>query len=307
MADYFDLPHLKYHAGRALKQTLNSSNSISTYRLAKTYHCEELARHTKEYVDLNFTNVAKTDEFLGLPYQDVKKWLSSDELVNAEEDVFEIILRWTGYKNGERNKYFADLFRGVRLNHVPRDFPLSDVVTNDLVNGNKPCLNLVKNLVAVIDPKDHCYLKAMPWRRPHGQPVIVVRVSLNKGYAILCYQPRDNAWLLGAKAIFIPRKTRGRSMYTMPGSSDALDKKKLRVKVRKLRPRSSPLGTFREEERLLLAKRSQRRGGRKRLFSQATTYINKFSLQTTNFTPWLVNHLANGVSRLVVRMEDIHY
>ena len=139
--------------------------------------------------------MAKTEEFLGLPYQDVKKWLSSDELVNAEEDVFEIILRWTGYKNGERNKYFADLFREVRLNHVSRDFLLSDVVTNDLVNGNKPCLNLVKNLVAVIDPEDHCYLKAMPWRRPHGQPVIVVRVSLNKGYAILCYQPRDNAWL----------------------------------------------------------------------------------------------------------------
>lgn len=36
MADYFDLPHLKYHAGRALEQTLNSLNSIFTYRLAKT-------------------------------------------------------------------------------------------------------------------------------------------------------------------------------------------------------------------------------------------------------------------------------
>lgn len=140
--NYFDLPHLKYHAGRALEPTLNSSNSISTYRVTKTYHCKELARHTKEYVDLNFTNVARTEEFLGLPYQDVKKWLSSDEInVNAEEDVFEIILRWTGYKIGERNKYFPDLFREVRLNHVSRDFLLSDVVTNDLVNDNKPCLN----------------------------------------------------------------------------------------------------------------------------------------------------------------------
>ena len=140
--NYFDLPHLKYHAGRALEQTLNSSNSISTYRVTKTYHCKELARHTKEYVDLNFTNVARTEEFLGLPYQDVKKWLSSDEInVNAEEDVFEIILRWTGYKIGERNKYFPDLFREVRLNHVSRDFLLSDVVTNDLVNDSKPCLN----------------------------------------------------------------------------------------------------------------------------------------------------------------------
>ena len=34
----------------------------------------------------------------------------------------------------------------------------------------------------------------MPWRRSYGQPVIVVRVSLNKGYAILCYQPRYNTW-----------------------------------------------------------------------------------------------------------------
>ena len=142
MGDYFDLPHLKYHAGRALEQTLNSSNSLSTYRVTKTYHCKEFARHTKEYVDLNFTNVARTEEFLGLPYQDVKKWLSSDEInVKAEEDVFEIILRWTGYKIGERNKYFPDLFREVRLNHVSRDFLLSDVVTNDLVNDNKPCLN----------------------------------------------------------------------------------------------------------------------------------------------------------------------
>ena len=140
--NYFDLPHLKYHAGRALEQTLNSSNSISTYRVTKTYHYKELARHTKEYVELNFTNVARTEEFLGLPYQDVKKWLSSDEInVNAEEDVFEIILRWTSYKIGERNKYFPDLFREVRLNHVSRDFLLSDVVTNDLVNDNKPCLN----------------------------------------------------------------------------------------------------------------------------------------------------------------------
>ena len=196
MADYFDLPHLKYQAGRALEQTLNTLNSISTYRLAKKYHCEELARHTKEYIDLNFTNVAKTEEFLGLPYQGVKMWLSSDEInVNAEEDVFEIILRWTGHKNDERKKYFADLFREVRLIHVSRDFLLSDVVTNDLVKDNKPCLNLVKNLLAVIDPKDHCYLKVMPWRRSHRQPVIVVRASLNKlGYAILCYHPRENMW-----------------------------------------------------------------------------------------------------------------
>lgn len=98
--------------------------------MQKTYHCEELARYTKEYADLNFTKVAKTEEFLGLPYQDVKMRLSSDEIMSMpKKKMSEIVLRWTAYKIAERKKYFADLFREVRLIHVSRDFLLSDVVT----------------------------------------------------------------------------------------------------------------------------------------------------------------------------------
>lgn len=97
--------------------------------MQKTYNCEELARHTKEYADLNFTKVAKTEEFLGLPYQDVKMRLSSDEIMSMPKKMcLKSFCDGLVIKSlNERN--FADLFREVRLIHVSRDFLLSHVVT----------------------------------------------------------------------------------------------------------------------------------------------------------------------------------
>ena len=151
MADYFDLAHLKILAGRVLLQELNSSNSISTHCLAKRYQCEELIRDTKEFIHSNFTAVAKTEEFLDLSKQEVKMWISSDEIDVSEEDLFNIILTWIDHEKVDRRKHFADLFHEVRLVHISRDFLRRDVVTNDLVNDNEDCMDLVQSVLQLIE------------------------------------------------------------------------------------------------------------------------------------------------------------
>lgn len=118
-ADFFVLPHLKTLAGRVLEQNLASSKAILTYQVAERFRCDELLFATKMFINSNFTTVARTEEFLNLSGEEVKTWISSDEIdVRAEEDVFKIILAWIDCEKSERKRYFCALFREVRLVYV---------------------------------------------------------------------------------------------------------------------------------------------------------------------------------------------
>ena len=94
-ADYLLLVCLKTFAGRFLEQLLTNSNCISTFYFAEKYQCEELVAKTRKLVRDNFASVAESDEFLNLEAEEVKSWISSDEIyVAAEEDISTIIQTW---------------------------------------------------------------------------------------------------------------------------------------------------------------------------------------------------------------------
>ena len=193
MADYLVLPHLKTMAATVLVQKLNSSNAVSTYYFAERYRCEELISATTNFILANFTTVAKTEEFLNLPSKEFKMLLSSDEIVvGSEEDLFKAILSWIDRDKGERKKYFAELFREVRLVYVSRDYIHSDIVTNDLVNENEGCLDLVKRAVKLIDSKNSDQLTVKP-RKSLETPVLVICMSYEPNQ-IICYNVRENTW-----------------------------------------------------------------------------------------------------------------
>ncbi|KAL9978680.1 hypothetical protein ACROYT_G016227 [Oculina patagonica] len=142
--NYLFLPKLKAIAGRFLERSLTTSNCISTYYFAETYRSEELAARAKTFIQSNFATVAKSEEFLNLTSQEVEEWISSDEIViNAEEDVFNIILGWIEKERETRKGKFEELFRHVRLIFASRDFLVKELVTNDLVQGNESCMNRV--------------------------------------------------------------------------------------------------------------------------------------------------------------------
>ena len=63
-----------------------------------------------------------------MPSKEVEMWISSDEInVGDEEGVFEVILTWIDRDKFEREKYFSDLFRHVRLVYVSRDYLRSNI------------------------------------------------------------------------------------------------------------------------------------------------------------------------------------
>ena len=191
MADYFFLPRLQTFAVEVLIQKLTTLNCIATYYFAERYRCEELVTHTKKFILKHFTTLAKTEEFLNMSSKEVEEWISSDEIdVSAEEDVFSIILSWVNHIKRERKKYFAELFRHVRLVYVLRDNLVSDFVTNELVKQSQCCLDLVNEAVNLIDSqKNLCKLSVTP-RRSLETPVIIACT----GKHVLCHFPREDTW-----------------------------------------------------------------------------------------------------------------
>ena len=195
IADYLMLPHLKTLAGQALVERLNASNAISACCFAERFRCIEIISSAKTYILANFSVLAKTKDFLNLSSDIIKMFISSTEIdVSAEEDVFRAILTWIGYKESERKQYFAELFREVRLVYVSRDFLHSDIMTNDLVNENEGCMDLVKEAMQLIDSEDYRHISVQP-RKSLETPAIVVRLEgFTQDDQILCYYPREDRW-----------------------------------------------------------------------------------------------------------------
>ena len=144
--------------------------------LAEQYSVEELVASTRKFINSNFTTVASSKAFLNLPSSEVEKWISSDEIViDAEENVFEIILRWIDHDRSDRSGNFSELFGHVRLTYLSRDYLLSHVVTNDLVKENVDCLDNVRGALEWLDRPTGCdFPRLHPPRKAFTINVIVI-------------------------------------------------------------------------------------------------------------------------------------
>ena len=196
IADYLLLQNLKTPATQTLLKELNTSNCISIFHLADEYHCEELLCKSKIIILANFRALfsAKREDVLQMSKEELAIFISSDELhVNAEEDVFSIILAWINHDKNNRRSHFPELFRQVRLVYVSRDFLCSDVVTNELVKNNEDCLELAKGAIDLIDSVMSLTLDTLD-RKPRKCLDSSAIVAYETEGKYLFYFPREDRW-----------------------------------------------------------------------------------------------------------------
>ena len=176
LADYLLLSNLKAFAGNCLEEHITAANCLSIYYLAEKYLCQDLIATCRNIIHSNFSSVAESGDFLNLSSQEVEKWISSDEIaIDAEEYVFEVVLRWIDYVKSQRRVKFCDLFRHVRLTCISRDYMASNVLTNDLVKEDGECLQSVFLALQWLDRSTDCDVpRPHPPRRALERDVIVV-------------------------------------------------------------------------------------------------------------------------------------
>ena len=188
--NYLMIPSLKTVSGRFLEDEMTDSNCISTFYFAEKYDCVELIRDSREFIHENFASVGEMDEFLSLEAKEVAVWISSDEIaVEAEADVFEIILKWVEHSKSERKAAFEELFRHVRLSFLSRDC-LEDVVTNELVRENLACVKLVMD--ATVKMATFASEEDLPRSPRKGLETRVILAC--GGEFTFCYLPEEDQW-----------------------------------------------------------------------------------------------------------------
>ena len=188
--NYLMIPSLKTVSGRFLQGEMSNTNCISTFYFAEKYDCIELIRNSRKFVHENFASVGEMDEFLSLEAKEVAVWISSDEIaVEAEADVFEIILKWVEHSKSERKAAFEELFRHVRLSFLSRDC-LEDVVTNELVRENFACVKLVMD--ATVKMATFASEEDLPRSPRKGLETRVILAC--GGEFTFCYLPEEDHW-----------------------------------------------------------------------------------------------------------------
>ena len=199
-AEYLLLPGLKALASVFLKGKLTVENCVFNYYYADKYHCEDLKRACRTEIHSNFTAVMETEDFFNLDIKQVLEWVSSDDVtISSEEEVFEGIVKWVSYNRSDRESFFLDLLRHIRLRSIPHDFLLKKLVKEELITRNYDCLNyLLGSMESIFIASDECLTKA-----PRNcLKVQVEGIFLCGGRKALCYLPQVNMWYKMANMTF---------------------------------------------------------------------------------------------------------
>ncbi|XP_068687679.1 kelch-like protein 12 [Montipora foliosa] len=201
-ANYLLLPGIKNMAESFLKDIFTIENCIFNYYFAEKYQCLELKEKAHQVINSNFTHVMETEEFLKLEAKQVLEWVSSDDIiVNAEDDVFEGIVRWVSHSKSERERDFPELLHQIRLTSVSSDFLQKELLEEELITKNyefhvKFMADAMKVILNSTDGRSH-------QRQPRKcQEIHMNGIFVCGGRKALGFFPKQNKWYRLADAPF---------------------------------------------------------------------------------------------------------
>ncbi|XP_035515627.1 kelch-like ECH-associated protein 1B [Morone saxatilis] len=106
-----------------LVQQLDPSNAIGIANFAEQIGCTELHQKAREYIYMNFSQVATQEEFFNLSHCQLVTLISRDELnVRCESEVFQACVAWVRYDRENRRPYVQALLQAVRCHSLTPNF-----------------------------------------------------------------------------------------------------------------------------------------------------------------------------------------
>ena len=120
-ANYVLLPSLKDNGGECF-ECVNRELSFQLLFCWQVWGGGAEEKKCREVINSNFGVVMETEDFLNLDVKQVMEWVSSDDvIVNAEEDIFQGIVKWVSHNKSQREKEFPGLLHQIRLSSISYD------------------------------------------------------------------------------------------------------------------------------------------------------------------------------------------
>lgn len=198
-ADFLELKELKSTVAKFLKSHLNPQNVLFLKKIGERYRCESLVLAAEEFIDRNFVEFTKTDQFMELEKSEFISLIERDELRVAEEDVYEAVLKWIKYAAPDRMTDFSELLSNVRLGLLSSKFLFEVVSKENLIQSSHECRNLLQEATFSRLMSDNIELSKSIRNRPRNSnfgKIYVMGGENTEGFLsdIQVYDPQKNEW-----------------------------------------------------------------------------------------------------------------
>ncbi|XP_066299097.1 kelch-like protein 3 [Branchiostoma lanceolatum] len=130
-ANMLQIRCVEYHCENFLMRSLHHETCLGTWVLADKLLCKKLSAMARSRALKHFQEVCMTEEFLELPVDFLKTYVSDDDLhAEKEEDVIKAVMLWAKHDVEERQKHLKDLLTCVRFSQVDQSY-LKDISETD--------------------------------------------------------------------------------------------------------------------------------------------------------------------------------
>ena len=146
LANLWDIPFLLSSSEDFLRDELNVSNCLTVHLLVENHQTfsSSFQDFLEKFIFNNFMDISHQQNFLSLTADRLIEILKNDLLrVKFEQMVFEAVMRWINYDRCSRKHFAAQLFKEVRFGLMPHSFLNDRVLTEDLVQQDSNCKDIV--------------------------------------------------------------------------------------------------------------------------------------------------------------------
>ena len=117
-ADYLQLQEVAQFCFGFLQSNITPQNALKILKTAKLYRSDTLQHEVKQYIDSNFNEVTKTDEFKALLKQDLISLISNlHQTETTVTSLYQAVLAWTKHDKS-RKEDFSELFKLIKFARV---------------------------------------------------------------------------------------------------------------------------------------------------------------------------------------------
>lgn len=143
-ADLLQFQGVKNACYRFFKSQTNKTNCIRTWLFAESHNCTELIEASLKFIEVNFLDIVRGQEFLAVEASTVCRIVELEDLAIAcEEQVYEAVLGWLNHDIEERQQYASQILQNVRFPSMNREYLMHISDHEAIIRDDPDCLQLI--------------------------------------------------------------------------------------------------------------------------------------------------------------------
>ena len=162
-ADILQFQGVKNACFRFFRSQMNKSNCIRTWIFAESHNCTELLQASLKFIEVNFLDVVRGNEFLNIEAETVSAIISLEDIaITCEEQVYDAVIGWLNRNRDDRLEHSFEVLKNVRFPSMNKDYLMHIVDNEEIVRDNPDCLNLLIQALQSLVPSERGSLKRIP-------------------------------------------------------------------------------------------------------------------------------------------------